>query len=206
MEKRARHSQFEVQPARLEDVLEDLRAKESGEQITVDEILEALAHRSFGPLLLVPALISVLPVVGALPGVSYGMALVALVISVHFALSRPKLWLPRRLRRVSFSRKGFDKGLDKARPVIKWIDRFILPRFAIAFHDPMPRVISILCVAVSALMVVYASVPGGVVIPAVALILLSLGLTTQDGLVTILGIIAGVITIGGTFWLVAAVL
>ncbi|TGY88586.1 exopolysaccharide biosynthesis protein [Marinicauda algicola] len=206
MADRKRHSPFEVHPARLEDVLEDLRAQEGGETISVDEILEALAHRSFGPLLLVPALISVLPVVGALPGVSYAMALVALVISIHFALSRPKLWLPGRLRRVSFGRKAFDRGLEKARPFIRWLDRFVLPRFAIAFRKPMPRVISLMCVAVSALMVLYASVPGGVVIPAIALILLGLGLTTQDGLVTILGVIAGVVTIAGTFWLVALVI
>lgn len=189
----------------LSDVLEALRARKTGEKISIDDILEALGHRSFGPLLLVPALLSVLPVIGALPGVSYTMAFLAFFISVQFALSRPKLWLPRRIRAMSFDRAAFDKGLQKARPVIKWIDRLVIPRFTIAFREPMPRVISLLCVAISALMIVYASVPGGVVIPAISLILLGLGLTTHDGFVTVLGIIAGVITIGGTFWVVSAV-
>lgn len=190
----------------LSDVLEDLRARKTGETITLDDILEALAHRSFGPLLLVPALLSVLPVIGALPGVSYTMAFLAFFISVQFALSKPKLWVPRRVRAISFDRAAFDKGLHKARPVIKWIDRLVIPRFTIAFHEPMPRLIAILCVAISALMIVYASVPGGIVIPAISLILLGLGLTTQDGLVTLLGIVAGVITIAGTFWVVSAVI
>lgn len=197
---------MDAQPAHLRDVLDDLREDESGGKVSVDDILDALAHRSFGPLLLVPALIAALPVVGALPGVSYTMAALCFFISVQFALSKPKLWVPGSIRDIDFDREGFDKGLDKARPLIRWIDRLVVPRFKIAFHEPMPRLIALLCVAVSVLMVIYASVPGGVIVPAVALILLGLGLTTHDGFVVSLGIIAGAITIGGTFWIVSMVI
>lgn len=192
--------------ARLEDVLKDLRDEESGETISVNEILEALAHRSFGPLLLIPGLIAVTPVVGALPGVSYTMAVLALIISVQFALSKPKLWTPGFIRRQTMDRHSFDRGVAKARPVIKWIDRLVLKRFTIAFHEPMPKLIAALCVAVSVLMIVYASVPGGIVIPAVSLILLGLALTTHDGLVLLLGIMASIATLAGTYWVVQMVL
>lgn len=188
--------------ASLQAVLNDLRDEESGNEVSVDEILDALAHRSFGPLLLVPGLIAVTPVVGALPGVSYTMAVLALIISVQFALSKPKLWMPGFIRERAMDRDSFDKGLKKASPVIRWIDRLVIKRFTLAFHDPMPRVVAGLCVAVSALMVIYASVPGGILLPGIALVLLGLALTTQDGLVLGLGLIAGMSTIAGTFWIV----
>ena len=184
----------------LQGVLGDIRKEEAGGAVSVDEILDALEHRSFGPLLLIPGLLSIMPVIGALPGVSYTMAVLALLISVQFALSKPKLWLPGFLKRRSFDRDSFDKGLKKARPVVKWIDRLLIPRFQLAFRSPMPRVIAGLCVAVSALMFVYASVPGGIVFPGVALVLLGLGLTTQDGLVTALGVLAAIGVIAGTYW------
>ncbi|GGE34053.1 hypothetical protein GCM10011367_05630 [Marinicauda pacifica] len=192
-------------PSSLQDVLEDLTKEGDSETISVDDILEALAHRSFGPLLLIPALLSVLPVVGALPGVSYAMAGLAFFISFHFVVSKPKLWLPSPIRNMKMDRDGFEKGLEKSRPVIKWIDRMVVPRFALALRDPMPRLISILCLLVSILMLIYASVPGGIVIPAVALILLSLGLTTHDGIVIVLGILASLATIGGSVWVLTMV-
>lgn len=199
-EKQDEKDDVDSDPSSLQDVLEDLTKEGDSEKISVDDILEALAHRSFGPLLLIPALLSVLPVVGALPGVSYAMAGLAFFISCHFVLSKPKLWLPSPIRKMKMERDGFEKGLEKSRPLIKWIDRMVVPRFALALRDPMPRLISILCLLVSLLMLIYASVPGGIVIPAVALILLSLGLTTHDGIVIVLGILASLATIGGSVW------
>ena len=173
-----------------------------GERISMDEILDALAHRSFGPLLLVPSLIAIFPVIGALPGVSYAMAFLVFFIAVQAALSKPKLWLPGRLKRMSFKRETFKRGVDKARPVLRWIDGFIVKRFAVALRSPFPEVIVWLCVALGALMLVYAAVPGGVVIPGLALVLLSLGLTTHDGLIVTLGLVAGVAAVAGSAWLV----
>ena len=192
-------------PSSLQDVLDDLKTEGGSEKISVDDILDALAHRSFGPLLLIPALLAVLPVVGALPGVSYAMAGLAFFISLHFVLSKPKLWLPSPIRKMKMDRDGFEKGLKKSRPVIRWIDRMVIPRFSLALRNPMPRIIAILCLLVSILMLIYASVPGGIVIPAIALILLSLGLTTHDGLVIVLGILASIATIAGSVWVVTMV-
>ncbi|PWE16633.1 hypothetical protein DDZ18_12790 [Marinicauda salina] len=187
--------------ATLEEIFEDILRAETGERITVDDILAGLEHRSFGPLLLIPTLLAIMPIIGALPGVSYGMGFLALFISIQFAVSAPKLWLPRRIRRVSFHRKSFERGVEKAKPWLRRVDRLILPRFHIAFQEPMPRLVALLCVALSLLMVIYATVPGGVVIPALALLLIALALTTHDGLLLLLGVGASVAAITGTVWL-----
>ena len=173
--------------------------------VTVDDLLERLGHRSYGPLLIVICVIAIMPVVGALPGVSYGAAFLALAVSIQFLFSQPKLWLPGRLKRAKISRRTLKTGVDKSRPVLRWVDRFVAPRFSIAFRQPLPRLAALLCVVLSVLMVIYAAVPGGVVIPAVAILLIALGLTTNDGLVTGLGVVAGAGAIAGSAWLVTRV-
>jgi len=183
----------------LFDALADEAARY--DHITVDAILERLGHRSYGPLLLLPSLLAIFPVIGALPGVSYGMAFIVLFIAIQFALSKSKLWLPARLKRIRFAADAFRSGVDKARPTLRWLDRFIIERFSVMLRPPWPTLIAWLCVVLGVLMVLYAAVPGGVVIPGVAVALLGLGLTTHDGLVVALGGLAAVAAIGGSVWL-----
>ena len=52
----------------LTDVLNKIHKSEDGDKIKVEQILDTFKHRGYGPLLLVPALISILPT-GAIPGV-----------------------------------------------------------------------------------------------------------------------------------------
>ncbi|XBQ15289.1 MAG: exopolysaccharide biosynthesis protein [Oceanicaulis sp.] len=191
----------------LEGLMQSL-CEEAGEggEICVDDILDRLAHRSYGPIILIPSLIAIFPVIGALPLVSYTMALLIFLIAIQAAVSKQKLWLPGPLRKAHFKRDQFRKGLDKARPVLRFVDGFIARRLTFAFKKPWPMVVIWLCAALGALMLVYASVPGGVMVPGVALVLLSLGLTTHDGLVVALGAAAGLAAIIGSGWLVMMML
>lgn len=186
------------------ETLFDALAQEAArhDHISVDSILDRLGHRSYGPLLLLPSLLAIFPVIGALPGVSYGMAFIVLFVAIQFALSKPKLWLPERLKRIRFDAATFQIGVGKARPTLRWLDRFIMERFSIALRPPLPTLIAWLCVLLGVLMVVYAAVPGGVVIPGVAVALLGLGLTTHDGVIVILGVLAALAALLGTAWIV----
>lgn len=178
--------------------------EEAGEggTISVDDILDRLAHRSYGPIILIPSLISIFPVIGALPLVSYTMAALIFLIAIQASFSQQKLWLPGRLRRAHFDRETFAKGLDKARPALRFIDGFLSERLNFAFKKPWPIVVIWLCAALGALMFVYAAVPGGVVAPGLALVLLCLGLTAHDGLLVALGVIAAAAVIGGSVFVV----
>ncbi|MFW5659918.1 MAG: exopolysaccharide biosynthesis protein [Oceanicaulis sp.] len=190
----------------LEGLMQSL-CEEAGEggEINVDDILGRLAHRSFGPIILIPSLIAIFPVIGALPLVSYTMAALIFLIAIQAAFSQQKLWLPGRLRRASFERETFASGLEKARPVLRFVDGFLSRRLNFAFERPWPSVVIWLCAALGALMLIYAAVPGGVVAPGVALVLLSLGLTAHDGLLVALGVLASALVIGGSVFVMMMV-
>ncbi|MHA6289155.1 exopolysaccharide biosynthesis protein [Maricaulis sp. CAU 1757] len=182
----------------LEGVFQELCECAEGDKVTVGAILDGLAHRSYGPLLLFPSVIAVLPVVGALPGVSMAMAGLALLISVHFLINRRTLWLPRKVRNFEVSSSKFRKGMEWGMPTFRFIDGFLDRRFQIMLRSPWPFLLSLLCVLLSLAMGVGALVPGGIVLPALALAVIAVGLTAHDGLVLALG---GLISMGGMWGL-----
>lgn len=186
-------------PARLETLFDDLSGEEDAEALCVGDILNALAHRSYGPLLLLPALISVLPLIGAIPGVTWTMSALTLLISLQFLFNRQSLWLPSGVKQITVPRGLFERSLEWSRPWLKRLDSFIHPRLNLMMGPPWPFLVAILCVLLSLAMFVASVVPGGVVIPAFGVIFLAIGLTTHDGLILLTGIAAS----AAAFWGVA---
>lgn len=45
-------------------------AKRNGERVSLETVLQGLGVRSYGPILLVPSLLALIPIIGAIPGMS----------------------------------------------------------------------------------------------------------------------------------------
>lgn len=189
-------------PRKLETLFDGLaNCRNDAGDVSVGELLDRLAHRSYGPLLLLPALISVLPVIGALPGVTWTTSALCLLISLQFLFQRHRLWMPGFIRGLSVSRHSFCKGLSSAKPWLKKFDGITHKRFHLLLCPPAPILVALLCVVLSLAMFVFSVIPGGVVIPAAGIILLAIALTTHDGLLLGLGILTGSGAIAGAVWL-----
>lgn len=188
-------------PMSLTEIADDLRDDGFGDRVEVEEVLEAFGRRSYGPLLLIPALISVTPVIGALPGVTWVMSALVLLISLQFVLMRKKLWLPRPLREASMSHETLNKSLDKVQPWLERMDKVFKPRLEILLNPASTWLIALVCVVLGVAMFAFSIVPGGIMIPGVAVLLLAIGLTTHDGFVLLLGLAAAAANIGAVWWL-----
>lgn len=185
-------------PPLLENLFDELVEAADGTSITLGEILDALEKRSFGPLLLLPTLISIMPIIGMLPGVTWAMSALTLLISLHFLVNSRKLWLPQRIRRFQVSAQAFRRGVEWARPWLRRVDSVIEPRLDIVFLWPWTMVFAGLCVVMSLAMFAASIVPGGVVVPALGIVIMAAGLTVRDGLVLVLGAVAS----AGALWAV----
>lgn len=185
-------------PPLLENLFDELVEAADGTSITLGEILDALEKRSFGPLLLLPTLISIMPIIGMLPGVTWAMSALTLLISLHFLVNSRKLWLPQRIRRFEVSAEAFRRGVEWARPWLRRVDKVVEPRFHILFAWPWTMVFAGLCVVMSLAMFAASIVPGGVVVPALGIVIMAAGLTVRDGLVLVLGAVAS----SGALWAV----
>jgi hypothetical protein len=85
-----------------------------GEKVSFESLLFGFGQRSFGPLLLAPALIALLPS-GAIPGLSLVTGAIILLIAAQFLFGRRSPWLLRPVLDFRFSADSLEKALAKAR-------------------------------------------------------------------------------------------
>lgn len=198
---RARRAAQDGRPLSFDEVLDIIEGAGLAENVTIGDLQDAFGRRAFGPFLLVPALIAVLPVVGALPGVSIGTALVDLAVSVELALGQRRFNLPKWARGLAVPRKPLKQAIKLVRPVSRWAGKIVKPRLQHVVNGRTRMLTGAFAVSLSSLMLVGALVPGGSVLPALAMILLALGLTSQDGVLVLLSGALGLGSFGLVLWI-----
>lgn len=171
----------------------------SGESVRTGDVLDELATRSLGPLLFFPALIGVLPGIGALPGVTWTMAALIMLISFQMMFTHNSHWAPRFLRRLKLKRDLLRTSISWTRRPARWIDRVTAARLRMLLRGPFAKLIGLSVFLLSAAMFVASIVPGAVVIPGLVVLVFSVALITQDGVVALLGH-ALTLAAGGFVW------
>lgn len=177
-------------------VLEEQAALD--DRLTIDEILQAFRARVYGPLLMLPAIVAVFPVIGALPGVSLAMAFILTLGSLQLALGLQRPWLPGPLKRVSLSARAACRVLNAMKPWARRFDYVLRPRLSFFFTWPGIHATGLLCMAVGLLCLVGALAPGLIVPPALVMILIAFALIAEDGIVLLVcaALTAGVAWLG----------
>lgn len=190
------------EPHNITEVLEQVEEKTEGEKcISIGEFLDTFEHRGYGPLLLIIALLIVLPT-GGIPGVPTLLGLVIILIASQLAWGRATPWLPKRLRKVSFKKTLFDKGVEKIKPVTAKIDHLIRPRMKWLASGFPARIVGLVCIVLAAVMPFLEVIPFADIIPGSAIALLGLGLTARDGAVIIAGWTVATLAFGSaSYWL-----
>lgn len=184
----------------LTGVLDQLNQAMDGERVSLGQLVAALNQRGFGPLLLAPALIAILPT-GAIPGVPTLCAVTIALTAGQLAAGRRMPWLPAWLQRREIDRVRFSRAFDAARPVTYRLDRFIRPRLAIMVREPVPRLLALLCCALAVLMIPLELVPLAAAMPAAAIALMGVGLGARDGLLIVFGLAAAAGAVTASAWL-----
>lgn len=176
-------------PQTLSEVLDQVVTRIEGERISLGDILEALGERSYGPVLVVVALISMLPPISLTPGLPMVTGTVFLLLSVQLLFLRLHPWLPKRLLGYSFTREQLTRIVNRVRPWAERIGKILRPRLTFLFHPPVLNLIALLCLGLALLTYPLAILPAGENIPAAAVLFLGLALTTRDGWLVVLGLV-----------------
>ncbi|QDU77794.1 Exopolysaccharide synthesis, ExoD [Bremerella volcania] len=172
-----------------------MKENTDGDNVTLEDTLDSLNSRSFGPLLLVPAIMAVSPI-GAIPGMSIVTGCVLMLIAIQMIFSSGRPWLPQRLLDFSFSRETLTKGIDKTLPWAKWLEGFTSRRLQTITHAPFHYVIATIVAFLALLFIPLAFLPFAVAIPGTAIALFALGITVRDGVLVILGFAVSCAAIG----------
>ena len=128
---------------RLDEATRDI------DRVSLRTIVEAVGSRSFGPLLLVAGLITLMPLVGDIPGMPTAMALVVVLIAVQLLLHRHYFWLPQWLLNRSVSRRHFARALQWMLPPARFIDRLLRPRLMFLTRRAGIYFIAVVCIVIA---------------------------------------------------------
>ncbi|SMX34160.1 exopolysaccharide biosynthesis protein [Actibacterium lipolyticum] len=171
------------------------------DSLSLGDLLTALGARGFGPLLVTLATFLILPI-GMVPGMPGIVAGFFIVIGAHMLMRRTHLWLPSRLQRINISGKLIRGSVDKARPVAKRLRPLLAPRLVGIVESPLIiRLIGLIVLGTGTVVLIIGFIPGFPFVMSFHILLLGLGLTGRDGLITLFGMVAILPEVILMFWL-----
>ncbi|MEM7662666.1 MAG: exopolysaccharide biosynthesis protein [Pseudomonadota bacterium] len=185
----------------LQTLLMSLTTCTDGETVTVEDLLNSVGRRAFGPLLLLLGFISISPLT-VVPGATWLVALVTLLIAVQVALGFERPWLPAKALNAEFPRSALVTGVNAMRKTAYVIDQLLQPRICFLTRPPFIQLIALIAIAAALVTFPLGLVPFGPVLPGIAVMFIGLGVTSRDGVMVLL---AGGSLIG-SFVIVAKVL
>lgn len=176
---------------RSSELLLTIAAGQGGDRVTVGEIVDGLRDRAYGLVFVLLALPNIIP---ALPGLGGAFGLVMTVFAVQLLFGAAEPLLPGFVRRWSFPRVRCQHLLTRAQPLLARLERYCRPRWPALTSRLVERGLGLLFLVVGLAIALPIPLTGAP--PAVAAVLLALGILERDGLVILIGTIVALATLG----------
>lgn len=164
-----------------------------GETVTLRNLMIAIGEQGLLVLCAIATLPFLIPV--SIPGVStvFGAAIVLLGIAI--TVNRLP-WLPKRILDRPLETAKLLPALRKGVSIVSRLETWVRPRALMLSSGPMARLNGIVLVfAALLLMAPFGLVPFSNTAPAVAILLLTMGMLQRDGLFVVLGYLGTVLTV-----------
>lgn len=167
-------------------ILERLLDEAEGETITLEWIVASLRDRSFGIIMVLISL------VGLVPGIATVAGLLLAVPAVQMLLAHSGPVLPGFIAKREVSRKKFERLVVRLIPVLRWMERFVRPRWPTPFEMTkrlVGFVILLLCVTL------LTPIPFSHVLPLFAVMLLAFAFLEEDGVCLAISLVLALVSI-----------
>ena len=169
------------QPESVEETveaIEDLADKQS--EVCISDVVDEFGRRSFGPFLMIFALIEITPV-GGIPGVPTFLALLCGLIALQMLAGRDHIWIPDWIENRSVGADKLRKSAEKLEGIAHWLDKRFhgrLKRFTgRGWQKVAAAVVILLCCAVPPLELLPFASSG----PMLAIAAFGLAIMVRDG-------------------------
>ncbi len=179
-----------TRPTSLHEVLDSLdKAVDERGKTTIGTLLRAVGRRSFGTLLLVPALVLLSPI-SAVPGVPTSMGALVALTTGQLLLRRQEFWLPRWILCREVPELRLQQALRFLRPVARVVDRLLKPRLFWLTEGWPVYMLALVCLVLALCTTPLELVPGANTTIGAALTAFALALLAHDGLLAVLGLLS----------------
>lgn len=183
-------------PEHVMDIVQRLREVAAQHQrVSIDDMVEAFGARSYGPFLIVPALLEITPI-GAVPGVPTFLAALIVLFALQIVGGRRRFWIPSWLSKRSVSAERLCGAMDKMEPVARWMDRWFGSRWRALTRGPFVRLAALGCIALACTVPMAELVPFLSSGPMLAIALFGLALLVRDGLLMVVATVATGLALG----------
>ena len=168
-----------------------VKAKTSN-RISIDELKISMHERGFGILLIIFALPMSIPI-PYVPGITTFFAFPLLFLSTQMLIGFEFPWLPKWLSNRSIKRSTLRTIITKSSPLLKKVEKLLKPRLLPLSSHTGTRIIGLLSIffAIS----IALPLPFTNFVPALAIVIMALGLLSRDGITILIGMISGIIGI-----------
>jgi len=174
----------------LTATLERIAATAAGPDLSLGRILDALEERGYGPILLALSAFLILPT-GMIPGLPQIVGAAEILVGAQLVVGRPRPWFPARLRSTRISAGLLQRSVARARPWARRLNRLLSARLAaVCVHPLALRLIGVGVIFAGLLLIPFGLVPLLPFAIGLTTLLLGLGLTARDGVVTLIGFAA----------------
>ncbi|HTP84008.1 MAG TPA: exopolysaccharide biosynthesis protein [Alphaproteobacteria bacterium] len=171
------------------------------ERATVGELVAKLDERAHALVLLLLAAPNLTPG-PSMPGFSTIFGVPLCIVAFEMIMGHRALRLPRFLARISIPRRRIARFIVKLEPLLQRIERVLKPRRP-GFGSPAAtRGVGVACLFLAVLLSL--PIPVFSLLPALALVIVALGLLARDGIAVICGLGLGLLACGILIGLVLA--
>lgn len=171
---------------RVSAIFRELAARPE-ERITIYDIDHAFGDRAFSAIMLVFGLLSMAAVI---PGSSAFTGAPLFVVALQMVSGRASLWLPAKIGNRSVRPSDIERMNARFLPVLRRIERLLVPRLSFMFAPISLRFLGLVCLILSAIIVL--PIPFGNLAPGFAIVLIAIAILTRDGLAVIAGVALGI--------------
>ncbi|WP_264336749.1 MULTISPECIES: exopolysaccharide biosynthesis protein [unclassified Wolbachia] len=170
------------------DILKEVAGTNNNDndKVTLFDIKTALHERGFGILIIIFSLPLSVPI-PVPPGYTTILSIPLILFSLQLLFGFDSPWMPNWLERKSFQRSTLALMVEKTSPTLKKIEKFMKPRMSFIFRGPGENILAFIMLLCALSIAI--PLPLTNFIPAIGTTLISLGIMSKDGFLSIMGVL-----------------
>lgn len=175
-------------PGKVSDELE--RWLTSDGEKTLGSLIQLFEKKSFAILFVVLLGVPALPLPTG--GATHVFEVIAMLLALELIVGREQIWLPQRWRKLELAGDKQQRFITALMKMIRWLERFSRPRLSFLFdHRSSNAIFGVLVIGGSLAAFLAPPFTGLDTLPALGVVLLSLGVLLEDLVVVVLALLVG---------------
>lgn len=178
--------------------LDELAAHQ--DEVCIADVLDDFGGRSFGPFIMLPALLELTPV-GGIPGVPTFLALIIAIVAVQLLLGKEHIWMPDFIQNRAVGSKKLHKGIGKLRGIAHWLDEHSHGRIKTLTEGVWIKLAAVVVILLCCMVPPLEFLPFASSAPMLAIAAIGLALTVRDGIMMLIALLLAIAAVGGAGYL-----